>query len=71
MLLSTNKNIRYPQNLTGWKIALVDLCNQQWPLVKLHLEKIAAGVEACTAASYVATPRLGRRTEPRPATRAR
>jgi hypothetical protein len=52
LLLSTDKNIRYQQNLTGRKIALVVLGNQQWPLVKLHLEKITAAVEACTPGSY-------------------
>jgi hypothetical protein len=26
--------------------------SQQWPLVKLHLEKITAAVEACTPGSY-------------------
>ena len=31
VLLSTDKNIRYQQNLTGRKIALVILGNQQWP----------------------------------------
>ena len=38
LLLSTDKNIRYQQNLTGRKIALVILGNPQWPLVKLYLE---------------------------------
>ena len=52
VLLSTDKNIRYQQNLTGRKIALVVLGNQQWPLVKLHLRKIAAAVEASTPGSY-------------------
>jgi hypothetical protein len=32
LLLSTDKNIRYQQNLTGRKIALVILGNAQWPL---------------------------------------
>jgi len=49
VLLTTDKNIRYQQNLTGRKIALVVLGNQQWPFVKLHLNKIAAAVDACTA----------------------
>jgi hypothetical protein len=52
LLLSTDKNIRYQQNLAGRKIALVVLGNQQWPLVKLHLDKIAAAVNACTPGSY-------------------
>ena len=51
VLLSTDKNIRYQQNLSGRKIALVVLGNQQWPLVKLHLCKTAAAVNTCTPGS--------------------
>jgi hypothetical protein len=53
VLLSTDKNIRYQQNLSGRKIALVVLGNSQWPLVRKHLDKIAAAVNACTPGSYV------------------
>jgi|SRR5580658_840256 hypothetical protein len=52
VLLSTDKNIRYQQNLTGRKIALVVLGQQQWPIVKMHLDRIAAAVNACTPGSY-------------------
>ena len=52
VLLSTDKNIQYQQNLTGRKIALVILGNQQWPLVKLHLDKIAAAVNSATPGSF-------------------
>jgi hypothetical protein len=52
VLLSTDKNIRYQQNLSGRRIALVVLGNQQWPLVKLHLDRIAAAVNACIPGSY-------------------
>jgi hypothetical protein len=52
VLLSTDKNIRYQQNLTGRKIALVILGNQQWPHVKLHLDRIAAAVNAATPGSF-------------------
>jgi len=34
LLLSTDKNIRYQQNLAGRKIALVILGNQQWPSMR-------------------------------------
>jgi hypothetical protein len=44
---------RFGQKLTGRKLALIVLGNQQWPLVKLHLEKITASVEAGTPGSYV------------------
>lgn len=53
VLLSTDKNIRYQQNLSGRKIALVVLGHQQWPVVRLHLEKIANAVSAATPGSYV------------------
>ena len=53
VLLSTDKDVRYQQNLTDRKIALVIPGNQQWPLVKLHLDKIAAAVNAATPGSFV------------------
>ena len=37
VLLSTDKNIRYQQILSDRKIALVVLCNQQWPFVRRYL----------------------------------
>ncbi|MGB6689824.1 MAG: hypothetical protein WBE76_18465 [Terracidiphilus sp.] len=52
LLLSTYKNIRYQQNLTGRKIAIIVLGNSQWPMVKLHLDKIAAAVDSCSGGSY-------------------
>jgi len=46
VLLSTDKNIRYQQNLTRRTIALVVLSNSQWPRVRLYLDRIAAAVNA-------------------------
>ena len=40
------------QNLAGGRIALVVLGTPQWPVVKLHLEKIAAAVIDTTPGSY-------------------
>ncbi len=44
MLVTADKNMRYQQNLEGRRIALVVLSTPQWPVVKLHLAKIAAAV---------------------------
>jgi hypothetical protein len=44
--------MRYQQNQAGRRIALVVLGTPQWPVVKLHLEKIAAAVTAATPGSY-------------------
>jgi hypothetical protein len=52
VLLSTDKNIKYQQNLSDRKIALVVLGNQQWPAVRLHLDRIAAVVNAATPGSF-------------------
>jgi len=53
LLLTTDKNIQYQQNLAGRRIALVVLSHQQWPDVKLHLDTIANAVNACVPGSYV------------------
>ncbi|MGD1096943.1 MAG: DUF5615 family PIN-like protein [Bryobacteraceae bacterium] len=52
VLLSTDKNLRYQQNLEGRKIAVVVLSHPQWPVVRLHVDKIAAAVEAAQPGSY-------------------
>src|ERR1700687_4774288 len=52
VLITADKNIRYQQNLEGRRIALVVLSTPQWPVVKLHVEKIAAAVTAATPGSY-------------------
>ena len=52
VFLTADKNIRYQQNLRGRKIAVVVLSTPQWPLVKLHIEKIAAAVNSAMPGSY-------------------
>ena len=52
LLVSTDKNIRYQQNMSERKIALVILGNSQWPRVRLHLDRIASVVNACMPSSY-------------------
>jgi hypothetical protein len=53
VLLSTDKNIRYQQNLTDRKIALVILGNSQWPQVQTRLAEIAAAVDSCRPGDYI------------------
>ena len=52
VFLTADRNIRYQQNLTGRKIALVVLSTPQWPVVRLHTAKIVAAVNAATPGSY-------------------
>ena len=53
VLLTTDRRIRYQQNLAGRRIALVILTGTtKWSRVRLHLERVAAVVNAATAGSY-------------------
>jgi len=52
LLLTTDKNISYQQNLKRRTIAIIVLGNQQWPDVQLHLERIVAAVNAATPGSF-------------------
>ncbi len=53
VLLTTDKNIRYQQNLTGRKIAVILIGRQQWPQLRPHAHLVAAAVNAATPGSYI------------------
>jgi len=52
LLLTTDKNLRYQQNLTGRKIAFLVIGNQQWPVLRRYVERVVAAVNAATPGSY-------------------
>jgi hypothetical protein len=52
LLLTTDKRIRYQQNLTDRKIAVLVLGNSTWRIVRLHLNRIALAVNEATQGSY-------------------
>jgi hypothetical protein len=52
LLLTTDKNIRYQQNLKGRKIAFLVIGNQQWPILRRYVDKVAAAVNAVTPGSF-------------------
>jgi hypothetical protein len=52
VLLTTDKNIRYQQNLEGRKLAIVVLGNPQRPAVHRHIDRVVAAVNAATPGSY-------------------
>src|SRR6266852_1844625 len=52
LLLTTDKRIRYQQNLISRKIAIVVLGNSTWRIVRLYLDCIALAVRAATPGSY-------------------
>ncbi|MFZ1920351.1 MAG: hypothetical protein WAU57_01830 [Xanthobacteraceae bacterium] len=53
LLLTTDRRIRYQQNLAGRKIVLVVLTGTtKWSNVRLHMQRIAAVLDAATPGSY-------------------
>ena len=53
LMVTTDKNIRYQQNLEGRKLALIVLEHSQWPMAKLVTARIVAAVEAAVPGSYL------------------
>jgi hypothetical protein len=52
VILTTDRNLRYQQNLSGRKIAVVALGKGRWTLIKPHVAKVLAAVNAATPGSY-------------------
>jgi hypothetical protein len=52
VMVTTDKNIRYQQNLTARKLPLVVLGHSQWPMVKLVAGTIVAAVNAAEPGGY-------------------
>jgi hypothetical protein len=52
VFLTTDKNIRYQQNLENRKIAVVVLGQQQWPHVRPHIQSVVTAVNAAFPGSF-------------------
>jgi hypothetical protein len=52
LLLTTDKRIRYRQNLKGRRIAIMVLGNSAWRMLRQHLDKIAAKVNEAVPGGY-------------------
>ena len=51
LLLTTDKHIRSQQHLTGRTLAILVLGTSQWPVLRLHGQRIADAVKAGTPGS--------------------
>jgi hypothetical protein len=52
VLITADKNMRYQQNLSRRRIALLILSTPRWPVIQLHIEKIAAALNSATPSTY-------------------
>ena len=52
LMVTADQNIRYQQNLTGRKLALVVLGSNIWPIVRDHQAEISAAIDSATPGGY-------------------
>jgi hypothetical protein len=53
LFITTDKNLKYQQNLSTRKIAILVLSTTSWPRIKLSLAKIKDAVRNMTAEDYI------------------
>lgn len=52
MLVTTDKNLSYQQNLSGRKIAVVVLGQGRWALIKPHVAQVVAAIGSAAPGSF-------------------
>ena len=53
VLVTTDTNLRYQQNLSARKIAVVVLSTTSWPRIRTAVESVTSAVNSASAGSYV------------------
>lgn len=51
--LTSDQNLKYQQNITGRKLAILVLPSNDWPMIRLHTDEIAAKVAALKQGDFV------------------
>jgi len=70
ILITCDRNIPYQQNLSGRRIALIEMTTGAWHVVRNYLDRVVAAVDAAAPGSYttvtIPQPPLRRRPYSRP-----
>ena len=53
VLVTTDQNMQYQQNLSTRTIAIVVLGKGNWPLIKPHAQRVAAAINSAQAGSFI------------------
>jgi len=53
VLITTDQSLRYQQNLTGRRLAILVLPTTSWPTIQEHIDKVSAAVNALAAGDFV------------------
>jgi hypothetical protein len=53
LLVATDKNLEYQQNLKGRKIAILVLPTTSWPKIQAHQDKVSAAIDSIQPGAYL------------------
>lgn len=56
LLVTTDQNLRYQQNLMNRRLAILVLLSTSWPRIRLRLDLIRAEVDSISAGEYKEVP---------------
>ena len=56
LLVSTDQNLKYQQNLSGRSLAIIVLLSTSWPRIRLKVDAIQAAVDAIVPGDYLEIP---------------
>lgn len=53
ILITTEQNLRYQQNLDQRKIAIIIIRSTSWPRIQIHISKIKDAVDSASAGNFI------------------
>ena len=53
VFVTTDRNLRYQQNLSGRRLAIVVLTTTSWPRIRQRADQVAAAVDTASAGQYI------------------
>ncbi len=56
LLVTTDRNLKYQQQLGGRQLAILVLLSTSWPRIKAHIDSILAGIERIQPGEYAEIP---------------
>jgi len=52
LFITTDQNLRYQQNITGRRLAILVLPTTRWPVIEQHVTEVAAAVDSIQAGQF-------------------
>ena len=56
VLVTTDQNLKYEQNLKGRKISIVVLLSANWPKIRLKIDAVVSAIDSANPGGYLEVP---------------